>query len=87
MRTTRGSGSQRGHKGDIKGDGFLIESKATSHKSLGVKLEWLRKIAKEALAQNSVPALAVQFVDSEGEAVHMGSWIMVPETSFREFSA
>ena len=86
LRQVRGSGSQQGWKGDVIGDLFLIESKSTSNRSLGVKLAWLDKISKEALGRSRTPALAVQFVDEEGQAVRGGSWIMVPETTFKELT-
>jgi hypothetical protein len=83
-RQTPASGAMEGAKGDLRKDGFLIESKATTAASLSVKLAWLAKIAKEAEDAGRVPALAIQFVDAHGGALRLGSWVMIRESTFME---
>ena len=78
-----GSGSKDGAKGDMILDGYLIESKSTVKDSLGIKLEWLRKIRTEALGRNKVPALALVFTDGKGR-IRYGdhAWVAVPAYEF-----
>ncbi len=80
----RGSGAIEGYKGDITLHDFLVENKTTIHRSFSLKLDWLDKISLEAREEGRVPALAVQFVDSEGNPVRHGRWVMVPEDEFKE---
>lgn len=61
-----------------------IESKATLHKQMSVKLDWLTKISKEARETNRDPMLTVNFVDGEGRTVMNGAWCMIPETLLAE---
>lgn len=82
-----GSGSQQHSKGDIKLERFLVESKSTIHESLGLKLEWFRKISKEAIDINREPALAIQFVDGAGRTIPDGDWVAVPARVFKELTA
>lgn len=75
-----GSGASPKSKGDLRHPGFLIECKATRKKSLPVRLHWLVKIAREALAAGRDPALMVQFLsDEEGNTQPGGRWVMLPE--------
>ena len=82
-----GSGAIEGYKGDITLHDFLVENKTTIHRSLSLKLDWLRKISVEAREEGRAPALAVQFVDSEGVPVRYGRWVMVPEDEFKEMTS
>lgn len=82
-----GSGSKQHSKGDIKMTTFLVESKSTVNESLGIKLEWLRKISKEAIDITREPALVIQFVDGAGRTVADGAWVAVPERVFRELTS
>jgi len=80
-----GSGAIEGFKGDIDLESYLVENKATSHKSLRVTYDWLHKISKEALAENKSPALAFQFVDLEGRPIaNDATWVCIPERIFKE---
>ena len=81
-----GSGSIEGFKGDITFGRFLVENKATIHRSLSVKLDWLDKISREARDEGRTPALSLQFVDSNGVPVRHGRWVMVPEDEFMEMT-
>lgn len=79
-----GSGSLDGAKGDIVLREFLVENKSTEHRSISLKLDWLEKIAREARAEGKSPALAIQFVDKEGNPVRYGRWVLVTEDEFSE---
>ena len=83
-RVIAGSGAVPGRKGDLELGGMLIESKATTKVSLGVKLQWLRKITREALAVSKQPILMIQFVNENGGIVREGSWVCMPERMFKE---
>ena len=71
-------------KGDISTNERLIEVKSTTRNSIKIPLDWLRKITAEANDVAKTPALAVQFVNYSGEPVRNGSWIMIPEYSFKD---
>lgn len=81
-----GSGCSPNNKGDIKTGSFLLESKATIHDSLSVKLGWLRKISDEAISLSREPALVIQFVTHDGKIVPDGGWVMIPERVFKELT-
>ena len=72
------SGALQGAKGDIDLDTVLMEAKSTTGDSLGLKFEWLNKIAKEARAEGKTPALAVSFVRNDGTPYVDGEWVAVP---------
>lgn len=84
------SGAIEGLKGDgelnYKNGKFLIEAKATIHKSLTVKKEWLDKISEEALSEERTPALTISFVDEYGNAIDFNSdWVLLPSHFVKEF--
>lgn len=81
---TPASGATRS-KGDMELAQFLVESKATTKKSIGVEYAWLAKIETEALAVGKTPALLVQFLRPDGIDLPEGRWVMVPERVFKEF--
>ena len=83
---TPASGALIGAKGDILRRSFLIESKATVHDSISVKLAWLEKIAKEALDSGKDPALLIQFTDAAGNPWRGSGWVLIPERLFAEIS-
>lgn len=86
-RQTIASGSIPGLKSDGVMDKFRIECKATIHQSISVKLEWLKKIRKEALETNRCPVLTITFVDSEGNPdQYGGEWAMIPQYLFNDFA-
>ena len=78
------SGAMPGAKGDIDLGGVLMEAKSTTQESMGVKLAWLLKIAREARAEGKTPALALSFVNEEGSALLDGDWAIVPMYKFKE---
>lgn len=79
-----GSGAIQGYKGDLRQGEFMIECKSTVNKSLGVKLEWLRKVAKEARDEGIRPALHIAFVTGDGHPIKDGTWIMMREVDFQQ---
>lgn len=81
-----GSGSVEGYKGDVELPDYLVENKTTINKSLSIKQDWLVKISVEAREAGRVPALAIQFVDSQGNSTRFGRWVMIPEENFKEIT-
>lgn len=78
------SGAFNGLKGDIVEDTFLVEVKSTENLSLGVKYDWLRKIAIEAQGAGKTPALSIIFTaDSLGNHRPYGRWRLIPEGVFQ----
>jgi len=48
----------------------------------------LRKISREALAENRDPALAIQFVDGDGKPIaEDAAWVLIPERVFEDFTS
>jgi hypothetical protein len=82
-KATRASGALDFDKGDYEVSNLLVDSKATVHKSMSIKLAWLDKIRKEAQGKDKVAALHVQFTTPEGEPVLNGSWVLIPEGLLR----
>jgi len=83
-RLTVGSGALDGDKGDIEVGDFLIESKTAMTSSIGIQKQWLLKIYQEALEKNKQPALAINFVDENGNSERRERWIAIPEAVFQE---
>lgn len=86
IRRVQGSGAWIGAKGDFRSADFLIEQKSTSRGSLGVKLDWLRKICREAMTVGLRPAFHLVFVDLRGKPVRNGAWVMVRESDWTEMT-
>lgn len=66
--------------GDFANDSFLFEHKSTENASLGLKLEWLRKVAKAADRKMLDPALVVTFTDTRNRPIQ--EWVAVPKDVF-----
>ena len=79
-----GSGAVEGAKGDILLPTYLLENKCTENASLSLKFGWLEKISREALQENRLPGLSLQFVDKLGNPRLYGRWVMIPEDEFKE---
>ena len=73
-----------GFKGDLQLKNFLIEAKSTTGLSIGVKFDWLVKIAKEARQTGKTPVLAISFVKGSGDPEPNGEWAMIPMSLFKE---
>ena len=78
------SGALEGSKGDISFPEVLLEAKSTTQDSMSVKFAWLAKIGKEARSEGKMPALAISFVNEQGQAHMDGDWVLVPAYKFRE---
>ncbi|WP_266032528.1 hypothetical protein [Brucella intermedia] len=78
------SGAMEGAKGDIDLETVLMEAKSTTSLSLGLKLEWLAKIAREARQEGKSPALIISFVNPDGKPVIDGEWVCVPRHVWEE---
>lgn len=81
------SGAMEGAKGDMTVGAHLLEAKSTTQASMGIKLDWLAKIAKEARSEGKMPALAVSFIHPDGNPVMDGEWVMLPLHRWRELVA
>ena len=77
-RVRRGSGNMEGAKGDIDLDAVLMEAKSTTSNSLGLKLDWLGKISREARSEAKMAALSVTFTTPDGLPRMDGQWVLVP---------
>lgn len=86
-RQTPASGAMVGAKGDVMLSSMLVEAKSSTRDSLGLKLDWLAKIAGEARNAGKTPALAVTFVTGDGRPRPNGAWVMLPESVFLELAA
>ena len=80
-----GSGSLKGAKGDIVKEDFLIENKSSTKDSFSIKKDHLYKIYQEALDTNKQPALAFQFVNSQGQSQKKDRWVCIPESVWKEW--
>lgn len=78
------SGALAGAKGDIDLGPMLVEAKSTTQESMGVKLSWLLKIAEEARAEGKSAALAISFVNEEGQPRLDGEWVAISKHKFME---
>lgn len=81
------SGALEFAKGDIDTKHFLIESKATTSDSLGVKINWLAKITKEASNKMKKPALAITFCTANGVPVTNGTWVAIRQRDYEDYVA
>lgn len=86
FRPTKASGAV-GEKGDgrLEFDGdapdLYMEIKTTEAGSYSIKLEELRKAAREARQDGCRgPVFPVTFVTGNGDPRHDGGWVLVPET-------
>jgi len=89
-----GSGAIDGFKGDsylstVQTErptiDWMIESKATIHKSMSIKKSWLDKVRTEAAGHAKTPALSISFVDDNGSNRDFNSdWVAIPATVFKE---
>jgi len=91
-RQTRLSGAKSNDRGDMdlqitsnpERPAIKIEAKSTTANSIGLRLDWLAKIAQEARAAGSIPALSISFVHGSGEPKVDGCWVCIPESVFAE---
>ena len=72
----RGSGAVRGRPGDVRGAKDLQELKATEKTDTRINLNWLRKIAFEALTQGKYPVVNMRFTRLRPPAPQ--DWVLIP---------
>jgi Holliday junction resolvase len=79
-RETIGSGN-KGQKGDVWAASMMVECKATEKQSMGVKLEWLEKLVKEAFQAAREPVLVLRFLAMKSQA---RDWAVIPLERYKE---
>ena len=92
----RGSGSSKFSKADIRdvscmnnnGDvvDFLVECKQTDKASISIKLEWLKKITRQANAVEQEPAVAVEIKGGSNDPLCERNWVMIPARVFEKLT-
>ena len=90
-RLTPGSGALEGAKSDgittLGGVEYRIEAKATIHKSMSMKKQWLDKVRREARETGMEPILTVSFVDDNGKAQDINSdFVVMRLNHFKELT-
>lgn len=73
-------------KGDAVLGDMLLEAKSTTANSMSLKLDWLIKIASEALLTGRTPALTVTFTNDKGDPHRDGAWVLIPERVFKDLT-
>ena len=76
------SGSLEQHKGDIKLDNFLLDSKETEKSGLLITKKDLLKINREAFQEGKEPGLVLTIYDMASAVPK--EWVMVPLEVFYE---
>jgi len=71
------------YAGSVK---FLVECKQTSHASISVKWEWLRKISREATAVQKEPALAIEIQGGAEDPLCDRDWVAIPMRVFERLT-
>lgn len=74
------SGALAGHKGDIKLDDFLLDSKETDAGALGITSRDIVKICREAFGEGKDPALVLTW-NKIAETVP-SEWVLIPLNVF-----
>jgi len=78
----RGSGSQLGRPGDVKGGQELQELKFTEKTDTRINLDWLRKIAHQALTQGKYPVVSMRFDRLKPPTPQ--DWVLIPADVYHE---
>lgn len=76
------SGAMRAHKGDVKTDNFLIDSKHTEGDYLNLKKKDFVKISGEANGEGRIPAVHISFADAPIGVSR--EWVAIPLDTFAE---
>ncbi|MEE8537600.1 MAG: hypothetical protein V3S71_06290 [Acidobacteriota bacterium] len=84
FRPTKASGAIA-EKGDGRLDDWYLEIKTTEKDSRAIKLDELRKAAREARQEGLIPAFSVVFVSGNGDPRHDGGWVLISEHCFRDY--
>ena len=77
-----GSGAIEGLKSDASSDYWQQEAKQTRAQSIGLKLEWLDKITREARTQGKHPMLFIRFTESASHIIADDDWVVIPAKDF-----
>jgi hypothetical protein len=77
-----GSGAIEGLKSDASSSRWQLEAKQTAGKSIGVSLEWLEKISREARSQDKHPILFLRFTRIPSDMVIEEDWMVIPASVF-----
>lgn len=85
--TTIGSGN-KGMKGDAyggdpdAGQRVMVEAKSTKNKSMSLKLAWLDKLVREAMAAGMEPAVHLRFEAAQFQG--FTDWMAIPHSRYLE---
>jgi hypothetical protein len=71
-----------GYKGDVVLPDFEIEAKRTAKRSIGIRIDWLIRMAIGAFAHGKKPAIQIQF-DSLN-TICDNKWILIEQSVFKE---
>lgn len=74
-RRVAGSGSQPGNKGDVKGEGWLIEAKRTNTSGYRLDIKTWRKIEREALRTVREPAMVIEIAGRQLVVISYDTWL------------
>ena len=89
-RLTPASGALVSFKSDATlakaGRNYQIESKSTDKAFIRVDLEWLAKVAREAMEKKATPVLTLSFVRADGKSMPCGDWVMMPLSDFNDLT-
>lgn len=82
-RRVRGSGAVLGKPGDVRGAKDLQELKATDMvDETRIKIEWLQKIAFQALTQGKYPVVNMRFTTLKEPAPE--DWVLIPAEVYKK---
>ena len=76
------SGSRYWAKGDAVSDELLVDAKQTEKKSISITTKMIEKVNDEAIANDKVPAISVEFLNIGRLAEK--DWILVPMWHYEE---
>lgn len=77
----RGSGNNKFRKSDASSREYQVECKQTSNDSIGLKMEWLKKICEEAMGKGKEPVLHLTF--NEAESFVGKDWVLIRSDEFK----
>lgn len=81
-RRQKASGACPHNRGDVRMPELLTEAKRTDKKSISIKIAYLEKISLEAIQCDSVPAVAIAFLDTPPLVDR--DWVMIPASFLAE---
>ena len=82
-RRVPGSGAILGKPGDVRGRKDLQELKATDKvNETRIKIEWLQKIAEQAITQGKYPVVNMRFTKLEPPASE--DWVLIPADVYKK---